>query len=59
MDAEKRYNRRVTEGKLAVKLTAKTAGRADWAGMQVRGVATDLGASYSIRSCFSLCRKCT
>jgi galactokinase len=34
VDSEKRYNRRVTEGKLAAKLVAKSAGVADWAGMQ-------------------------
>ena len=34
VDAEKRYNRRVTEGKLGVKLVAKGAGIADWAGQQ-------------------------
>jgi N-acetylgalactosamine kinase len=34
VDSEKRYNRRVTEGKLAVKLVAKGLGREDWKSIQ-------------------------
>jgi galactokinase len=34
VDAEKRYNKRVTEGKFAAKLVAKGAGVATWAAMQ-------------------------